>query len=123
VVDTSAPTISATVNPGILWPRNHKMVDVTIQVNANDNSGSVVLSATVESSEPPDTDSDGNTIPDFTEPVIDQDTGVITLQLRAERQGQGTGRTYTITVTATDDYGNSSDAIVEVVAPHDKGKK
>jgi hypothetical protein len=123
VVDTSSPTISATVNPGILWPPNHKMVDVTIQVNANDNSGSVNLSATVESSEPPDTDGDGNTIPDFTEPVIDQDTGVIALQLRAERQGQGTGRTYTITVTATDDSGNSSDAIVVVVAPHDKGKK
>ncbi len=70
-----------------------------------------------------DSDGDGNTIPDFTEPVIDQDTGVITLQLRSERKGQGTDRTYTITVTATNGSGNSSDAVVEVVAPYDKGKK
>ena len=123
VQDTAAPTISATVSPGIHLPPNHKMVDVVIQANATDNCGSVTLSATVESSEPPDSDGDGNTIPDFTEPVIDQDTGVITLQLRSERKGQGTDRTYTITVTATNGSGNSSDAVVEVVDPHDKGKK
>ncbi len=123
VIDTTPPTISATVSPGTLWPANHKMVDVVIQANANDNSGSVTLSATVVSSEPPDTDGDGNTIPDYTTPVIDQSTQLITLQLRAERKGQGTDRTYAITVTATDGSGNSSDAIVEVVVPHDKGKK
>jgi hypothetical protein len=121
VIDSEAPTLQPTVNPGILWPPNHQMVDVVIRANATDNSGSVTLTASVSSSEPPDTDGDGNTIPDFTEPVIDQDT--ITLQLRSERKGQGTGRIYTITVTATDGEGNSSDAVVEVVAPHDKGKK
>jgi Leucine-rich repeat (LRR) protein len=123
VIDTTAPTISATVSSGILWPPNHKMVDVVVQATANDNSGSVALTASVVSSEPPDSDGDGNTIPDYTTPVIDQSTGEITLQLRSERKGQGTGRTYTITVTATDSSGNSSDAIVTVVAPHDKGKK
>ncbi len=123
VIDTALPTISATVSPGILWPPNHKMVDVVIQANANDNSGTVTLTASVVSSEPPDTDGDGNTIPDYTTPVIDQLTGVITLQLRAERKGNGSGRTYTITVTATDGEGNRSYAIVEVVAPHGSGKK
>ncbi len=123
VVDTTAPTISATACPCILWPPNHKMVDVEIQVTAADESGSVTLSATVESSEPPDSTGDGNTIPDFTEPVIDQDTGVITLQLRSERKGNGSGRTYTMIITATDPSGNSSDCILECVAPHDMGKK
>ncbi len=123
VIDTTDPTISVTVSPGILWPPNHKMVDVVVQATANDNSGSVTLTASVTSSEPPDTDGDGNTIPDFTTPVINQSTGEITLQLRSERKGQGTGRTYTITVTATDGSDNSSDAVVEVVAPHDRGKK
>lgn len=123
VIDTTAPTISATVSPGILWPPNHQMVDVVIQATAADNSGSVTLTASVASSESPDTDGDGNTIPDYTTPVINSLTGEITLQLRSERKGQGTGRKYTITVTATDDVGNSSDATVEIVAPHDKGKK
>ena len=123
MIDTTEPTISATASPGILWPPNHKMVDVVIQANANDNSGSVTLTAFVESSELPDSDGDGNTIPDYTTPVIDQLTGEITLQLRSERKGKGTGRTYTITATATDGEGNSSDAIVEVKAPHDKGKE
>lgn len=123
MIDTTDPTISATVSPGILWPPNHKMVDVVIQANASDNSGSVTLTASVVSSELPDSDGDGNTVPDYTTPVIDQLTGEITLQLRSERKGGGTGRTYTITVTATDGEGNSSDAIVEVKAPHDKGKK
>ena len=99
------------------------MVDVLIMANASDNGGTVTLAATVESSEPEDIDGDGNTIPDYTMPVIDQITGEITLQLRSERKGQGTGRTYTITVTATDFSENSSVAIVEIVAPHDKGKK
>jgi hypothetical protein len=123
VIDTTDPTINATVSPGILWPPNHQMVDVVVQADAADNSGSVTLTASVSSSEPPDSDGDGNTIPDYTTPVINQSTGEITLQLRSERKGQGTGRTYTITVTATDDSLNSSDAIVTVVAPHDKGKK
>ncbi|GAX59310.1 uncharacterized protein SCALIN_C01_0241 [Candidatus Scalindua japonica] len=124
VEDTTNPKIHATViQGGILWPPNHQMVDVVIQATASDNSGLVTLSATVASSEPPDTDGDGNTIPDYTTPAIDQFTGEITLQLRSERKGQGIGRVYTITVTATDDIGNSSDTTVEIVAPHDKGKK
>lgn len=123
VIDDEAPTLQPLVSPGILWPPNHKMVDVVVHANATDNSGSVILSATVVSSEPAETDGDGNTIPNYTIPVIDQSTSEITLQLRSERKGKGAGRTYTITVTATDSSGNSSDAIVEVVAPHDKGKK
>ena len=78
-------------------------------------------SFTVGSSEPPDTDGDGNTIPDFTDPVVDGD--LITLQLRSERAGGGTGRTYSIVIEATDCAGNSTTAVVEISAPHDKGKK
>ena len=60
---------------------------------------------------------------DWTEPVIDQDNGIITLQLRAERSGTGEGRIYTITITATDESGNSSQAQVNIIVPHDKRNK
>ncbi|MBI5024264.1 MAG: VCBS repeat-containing protein [Candidatus Omnitrophica bacterium] len=122
VIDTNAPTLQPSISPTILWPPDHTMRTVTIQANAADSSGQVTLSASVTSSEPPEADGDGNTIFDFTTPVIDQSTGVITLQLRAERQGQGDGRTYTILITATDGSGNSSSAVVEAMAPHDRGR-
>ncbi len=121
VVDTQAPTLAPTSSTLVLWPPNHQMADVTIQANAHDGSGApVALAASVTSSEDPLKDGSGQTIPDFTTPVIDQATGTITLQLRAERSGRGPGRTYTITITATDLAGNTSSASVVIVAPHDK---
>lgn len=121
VVDTQVPTLQPIADIGILWPPNHKMRTVTIDTQTADNSSNVTLEASVVSSEAPDLDGDGNTILDFTVPEINQDTGEITLDLRAERKGNGDGRTYTITITATDDSGNSSSADVKVVAPHDQG--
>ena len=84
VIDTTAPTLAPTADKTILWPPNKKMVPVTITANAGDNSGlPVTLTATVSCNEP----NDGS--PYWTEPVIDQATGIITLQLQADRLGQG----------------------------------
>ena len=100
------------------------MVDIVIEANAFDNSGfPVTLSAFVASNEPEDGLGDGDTAPDWTEPVIDQDNGIITLQLRAERSGTGDGRVYTITIVATDEAGNASTVDVPLVVPHDKRKQ
>jgi hypothetical protein len=124
IIDTSAPSIAPVPSTTILWPPNHKMVDITIVANASDNSGGpVTLAASVSSNEPEDGLGDGDTAPDWTEPVIDQVNGIITLQLRAERSGSGNGRVYTITITATDTSGNSSQANVQIIVPHDKSKK
>lgn len=124
VVDTGAPTLAPTADPMILWPPNHKMVKIAIKANAQDNSGlPVKLGATVSSNEPEEGLGDGDMTPDWTTPVIDQATGVITLQLRAERSGLGNGRTYTVTINAIDEAGNTSIANVEIVVPHDQRKK
>jgi hypothetical protein len=121
IIDTTAPTLSPEPNISILWPPNHKMVDITINTNANDDSGlPPTLSATVTSNEPQDGLGDGDAAPDWTEPVIDQNTGIITLQLRSERSGSGDGRIYTISITATDSSNNSSTANVEIIVPHNK---
>jgi Leucine-rich repeat (LRR) protein len=123
VIDTADPTLAPVPDQTILWPPNHDMVEVTIEVNAHDNSGDpVVLTASVTSSEPLDDLGDGSTEADWTIPVIDQVNGLITAQLRAERSGSGDDRVYTISITGTDSSGNSSEAQVEIVVPHSKKK-
>jgi len=125
VIDVDAPSLAPISSVTQLWPPNHKMVAVTIEANAYDNSGGPVhLDVSVMSSEPPDGQGDGSTEPDWTiDGVEDGPGGVIYLHLRAERSGKGPGRTYTVTIIATDAYGNSSSAQVQIIAPHDKGKK
>jgi hypothetical protein len=124
IIDTTAPTLAPVADKSILWPPNHQWVDITIRANAADNSGlPVTLRAVVSSNEPINGLGDGDTSPDWTDPVINQSTGVITLKLRAERSGKGSGRQYTVTIVATDASGNESTANVKIIVPHDQGKK
>ena len=123
IIDDTNPTLSPVSNKNILWPPDHKMVDILIETNAIDNSeGYVTLSASISSNEPEDGFGDEDIAPDWSELEIDQDNGVIALQLRAERSGFGEGRVYTITIIALDESGNSSKADVEIIVPHVKGK-
>lgn len=124
IVDMQVPTLAPVANKTILWPPNHKMVDIVIEANAGDNSGGpITLTAVVSSSEPIDGPGDGDTSPDWIAPSISQDSGIIRLQLRAERSGEGNGRVYTVTITASDTSGNSSVVDIDVIVPHDKGNK
>ena len=123
VTDTGDPTLAPVASHGILWPPNHKMVAVSIKSNAADNSGHVLVDAVIASNEPEEGLGDDDIGPDWTYPVVDPMTGEITFDLRAERSGRGDGRVYTVTVTATDATGNSSQAELRFVVPHDQRKK
>jgi hypothetical protein len=114
MVDITPPTITTVlVNPAMLWPPNHKMVDVTVNYNAADNctsSSNITCALSVKSNEP----------------ISNSDYAIVDahhVRLRAERLGSGNGRIYTITVTCTDTSGNSSNQAVTVTVPHDQGKK
>jgi len=114
------PTITgATANPSVLWPPNHRMVNVTVSYDVTDNCplppGSCTLS--VASNEPVLGHGSGHTSPDW---IVLDDHHVL---LRAEREGNGNGRIYTITITCTDSGGNSSTEEVEVTVPHDRGRR
>lgn len=123
IEDSQAPTLAPLASQNMLWPPNHKMVDIVVEANASDNSGLPVrLAAWITSNEPADGIGDGNHEPDWTEPVIDQQTGTISFKLRAERSGTGAGREYVVTISAVDQAGNSSTTSLMILVPHDKGK-
>jgi hypothetical protein len=118
-VNTPPTITNVSADPSVLWPPNHRMVNVTVSYDVMDNCplppGSCTLSVT--SNEPVNGTGDGDTSPDW---IVLDDHHVL---LRAERAGNGNGRIYTITITCTDSGGNSSSEQVEVTVPHDQGRR
>jgi hypothetical protein len=117
VVDTTPPVLaSCSATPNVLWPPNHKMVDVIVHARATDSCSSTTWRIVrVTSNEPVDGAGDGHTTPDW---II---TGPHTLKLRAERAGNGHGRVYSICIQASDAAGNhSTNRVVTVSVPHNR---
>jgi hypothetical protein len=120
ITDTTPPRLAPVANKTVLWPPDHTMVGIQINVNASDNSGMpVMLSASVSSNEPETGLGDWDTGPDWTDTEIDHDRGIIELQLRAERAEWGNGRQYTVTITAADQAGNVSAANINILVPRE----
>lgn len=113
VVDLTPPVMSPVANPALLWPATGAMRTVVIDTYAMDSAGgAVTLSARVSSNEPRWQSYFGK--PDWSTPVIDQATGRVTVQLRAEVNLNGAVREYTIWLTATDKAGNKTEARLPV---------
>jgi uncharacterized repeat protein (TIGR01451 family) len=110
------PLISGvSVDKPVLWPPNHKMIDVAVSYDVTDNCGTPATTLSVTSNEPVNGDGDGNTAPDWE--IVDAHH----VRLRAERSGHGAGRVYTITINATDSAGGVSSQMVTVTVPHGQG--
>ncbi len=116
VVDTTPPALSVSLNPGKLWPPNHKYVTVTPIITVSDacDAWVTVELVSVSSNEPDEGLGDGDTSRDIR---VNADG---TISLRAERSGRRSGRTYTVTYRATDKGGNSTLATATVTIPHDR---
>ncbi|MHC4266474.1 MAG: DUF1353 domain-containing protein [Planctomycetota bacterium] len=118
-VDSEPPTIhSVMATPKILRPPNHKMVEVTVKVDAVDTCDPNPVSQIVDvtCNEPINGIGDGHTKPDW------EITSDLTVNLRAERSGRGTGRVYIIHIECTDASGNIATSTVDVTVPHRKHK-
>jgi uncharacterized protein len=116
VRDEIAPTFdTVSVTPNVLWPANHKYVNVTATVAVSDDTDSspTVTLVSVTSNEPDNGDDDGETVNDIV--IVDD----FHFRLRAERSGTGTGRTYTMTYQVIDACGNSTTASATVSVPLD----
>jgi hypothetical protein len=114
VRDTTAPAIdSATPSQISLWPPNHLMVPLALNVVVSDayDSAPACQIAGIASNEPINGTGDGDTAPDWS---ID---GGLTFSLRAERAGNGGGRLYTITVRCSDSNGNAATKTATVSVP------
>ena len=122
VVDTTPPELEVTVAPQVLWPPNHKLVDVEFTVSTTDvcdaDASWVLTSAT--SNEPDEGLGDGDTENDIQGAATG--TADATISFRAERGGLGSGRIYTATFTATDCAGNSTEVEAHVYVPHSKNE-
>jgi hypothetical protein len=116
VEDKLGPVISnISTNPSVLWPVNHKMIQVKVNYTAKDNCSPVINKLTVSSNQPTDGLGDGTTATDWQ--VLDDKT----VMVRAERSGKlKTDRIYTITITSKDDCGNISSAPAYVNVPHNQ---
>lgn len=120
VCENVAPTIDElSVTPNVLWPANHKYVDVDATVSVSDNfdTDPTITLTSVTSNEPDNGKGDGNTVDDIV--IVDD----FHFMLRAERSGSGSGRIYTIDYLVTDACGNSASATTEVTVPHNKRKR
>jgi hypothetical protein len=118
VIDTTAPEISVTVEPQVLWPPNHKMVEVVYTVTVSDicDPDPTWVLVDIVSDEPEDDNGDGNTEPDIQDADFGTPDNVVSL--RAERDGRQDGRVYTATFAVTDCSGNSSQTTCDVFVPH-----
>jgi hypothetical protein len=106
---------SLTADPSQLWPPNNKPADVTINVQATDPDGSGDITRITYSV---NDEYDKYNVAETDLPS----NGVISLI--AARNGQDKdGRVYAITIKVYDAGGLSSTSSVNVIVPHDQGKK
>ena len=102
-----APTIeNVTATPNVLWPVNHKMVEVGLNY-AVKSPCPTATRLSIASSEPVDE----------AWQILDN----VHVLLRADRAGNGGDRVYTITITASNTAGRIGKASVSVSVPHDLG--
>lgn len=108
VSDTLPPQVlDISTTPDLLWPPNHKMVPVSVSIQAVDNCdpSPVAQITQVTCNEPPE-----HFTPDW---II---TGPLSVDLRSERLGNSE-RIYTIYVDVTDSSSNKTTTTTTVIVP------
>jgi hypothetical protein len=120
VIDTSGPSLSASVAQPTLWTPSHELVNVGLSIAASDNCDAVAsVQTTVFSNESdqPAGDADASFSPDA------RNIASGSLRVRAERLQAGSGRVYLVVAKSADSAGNASASCATVVVPHDQNAK
>lgn len=119
VVDTTPPRVDLSASPSVLWPPNHKFVDVHAMLRVDECGPYTVTLVSVTSNEPDNGTGDGDTVGDIQ--GADTGTADVDFQLRAERAGSGSGRVYTVVYKVADAQGLETIATTWITVPHDQG--
>jgi hypothetical protein len=109
------------VDPSLLWPPNHRSVPVTLAGVATDG-GSGVDAVTVRVLD------EYGLVQPAVAPVAGNGAARlewrVSFELEASREGQDRdGRVYTIEVTVADRACRTATAVVQVLVPHDQGRR
>ncbi|HEY7412402.1 MAG TPA: FG-GAP-like repeat-containing protein, partial [Vicinamibacteria bacterium] len=104
----------ASVDRDVLWPPNHALVDVGLEVRLGACSSLASVGLAVWSDEPQDGNGDGST-------AVDAHLDPPRLFLRRERQGPADGRVYLLIATAARG-GTASTDCETVVVPHSQSR-
>ena len=120
IEDTTLPDLTVSVTPSVLWPPNHKLIKVRVDIRVSDacDATPAIKLVSITSNELDNGRGDGNTENDIQGAVFGTDDREF--QLRTERSGKGRSRIYTITYEATDASGNTALKQVTVTAPKSK---
>jgi hypothetical protein len=106
--------VGVSVSKNVLWPPNHKLVNVAVDYGTTNTCGVAMCTLSVVSNEPVNGTGDGDSAPDWE--IIDEHH----VRLRAERAGNGSGRVYTVTITCSDGSGSPASTSVNVAVPKNK---
>lgn len=122
VVDSTPPDLAASAAVTELWPPNHEMIDIGLEVATSDTCDEAApsVAVSVTSDEHPSDELGAGGWIHCPDAVVTDDGRVL---VRAERAGTGDGRVLHVTVTATDACGNASQAGFDVSIPANKGSK
>jgi hypothetical protein len=121
ISDPTAPQVCASADPDQLWPPNHELHDVHVNLRVYDlcDANPDVALVSIESNEPDNGKGDGNTPDDIVGAELGTDDR--DFALRAERSGHGDGRVYAAQYSVTDLANNQTNATALVSVPHDMG--
>ena len=117
MVDTTAPELTLTATPSVIWPPNGQMVNVSINGSGTDSSSGLGSVSYVV------TDEYGTPLNIPTRTLTGSSTSwAEALAVEARREGSDkNGRTYVVVATLTDVAGNSVTATTTILVPHDQG--
>jgi hypothetical protein len=116
IVDTTPPDLTVQLSPTVLWPPNHKLVQITATITVTDkcDPNPTVRLVSIKSNEPDNGLGDGDQ-PNDIQAIFGVDDR--TFLLRSERSGGGSGRVYTVTYEASDATGNKTTRQATVTVP------